>query len=194
MSKKKKAKGIQDIVDDIDKLCDEEVFKIIRIAYGKRKGNINGAFPYRIDPKLIDLVINRLCNMIFEFASKGKWKKKPPIPFKPLLQMLEFAEKDIDAIYKNAVKKIGFSSRIINPEKKWRDSALKYFDENRDKFKAIRREYLLDKSLYTLNSGKEKRDFKAGLFTKVVEDPFQDFYTISGRRILEDYKKSKKEA
>jgi len=60
---------LQNIVDEIDQRCDDEILRILFIAYAKKTGKISGAIPYRIDPQLIDLIIDRLTELIFILLS-----------------------------------------------------------------------------------------------------------------------------
>jgi hypothetical protein len=183
--------GIQDVVDEINERCSKEVIKVLCIAYEKREGNISRSFPYRIEPKLLDLVIDRLADIIFELSSKNK-RKKRPIPIEPLYPMLEMAEKEIKEVYDDIIKGIGLNAPIDKIDKERKKKALEYFDTNKNRFKAIQRKYLENLGDYTLAGGKEWRDFCGKIFLHLAEDYFGEYnFTIGARPLYEKFKKLK---
>lgn len=103
---------------------------------------------------------------------------------KEVKDMVEKSLPEVIEIF-SSIKKIGFTGRLIDSEKKWMNSALERFDDSKKDWKYIKREFLEDKKLYFLNEGKEKRDFIGRLLKKIVEDQglgkfgAQDLYAAS---------------
>jgi len=95
---------------------------------------------------------------------------------------------EIEIIY-SAIKKIGFSSKIVDAEKKWKKAALDCFTEteSKNKFKYIKFEYLEDDSLYFFSGGKELRDFEGRILQKIIEGyELGDFGRSDLRRLYKD--------
>lgn len=76
---------------------------------------------------------------------------------------------EIKEIY-SAIKNIGFSSRIVDAEKKWKTAALNRFDDSKKGFEFIKREYLEDDDIYRFTSGQERRDFEGKVLQIILRD------------------------
>jgi len=88
---------------------------------------------------------------------------------KEVKDMVEKSLPEVIEVF-SSIKKIGFTGRLVDSEKKWMNSALERFDDSKKGWEYIKREFLEDKKLYWLNQTKEKRDFIGVLLKKIVED------------------------
>ena len=49
-------------------------------------------------------------------------------------------EKEVEELY-TAIKRIGFSGRIVDAQDKWKKAAIDFYDQNKHLFEAIKRDY-----------------------------------------------------
>lgn len=169
----------------------DPLYRILESAKSWGADYLSGSTPYNFDKKTADRIIDDLAKLVCALSSKGK--HKPPIPTEAIYPALTIIDREVNDIYENAVKKIGFSSRLIDAEAKWKNAALKYFDENSERFEAIQREYLDDDDLYKLNSGKEKRDFFCRLYESCLKPLFKNYpFSIRSRSIYKAFREYKK--
>ena len=96
-------------------------------------------------------------------------KKEPEGMIEAKNLILPFCKDEADIIW-TAVLKVGFSSRIPDGHKQRKKAALRFFDENKKNFKAIKRSYLEDDQLYLDSGGQEKRRFMSKLYKNVFDD------------------------
>ena len=154
----------------------EIIGDIILIAQARQKGIVKNKYSYNLRPIEYDLIIDDMADFFLKFglnlwraAKQPKRKKKEKVFPEEGISVLEKALPEIEEIY-FAVKVVGFSSRLVDAESKWRSAALKRYDDSRRGYKFIKREYLEDEGIYRLTAGQEKRDFEGKLLQKVIKD------------------------
>jgi hypothetical protein len=106
----------------------------------------------------------------------------------PDIAALEEAEREIITIFK-AVKAVGFSVVLVDPEPKWKKAALEEFDKNAP-FKFIRRPDLEDDKVYSLAGSNERRDFIAAILQKVARRVWGRSF-IPAYRLYQEVRKKK---
>jgi hypothetical protein len=123
-------------------------------------------------------------NKLTEVFSKNGYKIEDQA-----VKLINEAREEIEIIYE-AIKSVGFSGRLSDPEKKWRAAALNQFRKSRDKFNYIKEEYLEDNNLYLFDSSQAKRDFIGRILKLVTED--NNIPSIGARRLYEIYKSTRR--
>jgi len=187
-------------VDPID-AANKKITEIISFARDRRRnGIIEGV--NRIDHFVmlglfgweVKYIVEILADLYVD-ATKNDPRNKRAIAFfkkrKDLYDKVDIKEaiNEIDKIY-TEIKAVGLSRKEIDHEKKWRNAALARFDDTKKEWKYIKRKFLDNHSLYSLNGGQEKRDFQARLLQKISEDQGVPSFGIN--RMNRIIKKSKK--
>ncbi|MHA2475340.1 MAG: hypothetical protein ACXAES_19145 [Promethearchaeota archaeon] len=111
------------------------------------------------------MVVLKLANLTIDHHKKKDLYKTLKEAFDPLFKIIK---PEMERIWP-AIKKVGFSGRLVDAEAKWKNAALECFDDSKKGFEAIKREDLEDESLYFFTVGKEKRDFESRLLKKIIE-------------------------
>jgi hypothetical protein len=104
-----------------------------------------------------------------------------------VVNLINEAKPEIERIYK-AIKKVGFTKKIINAEEQWRDAALKELNKDKGSFGLIKDEHLSDKKMYCFAGGQERRDFIKSLLPKIIEPRYTK---ISKSKLYHVYKSLK---
>jgi len=169
---------------------DKIINDIFLIAAARRQG-IGGNHTYNFPAGLADRIIDDLADLLMTVLDTYKPPKRKKKPSYKIITIIRDAHKEIDIIF-SAIKKVGFSSNIINPDKEWRDAALEEYDNNPDNFKYLKREHLIkDKNLYALTGGQEKRDFESKLFQIIIREHGWGKY--GGQRLRDLRKKTQED-
>jgi hypothetical protein len=161
VEEKGKPKGSR-LVDAIVEGRWKTIEAILFAAYLEREGVLE------ITPRPVfdDVaIIHTLAQMIWHLEAKIRPKKNLTSEGR---KMLKEAYEEIEDIW-SAVKRVGFSGRIVDPEPKWKAAALKRFDKSTG-FRFLERRYLDDNELYRFTEGQEKRDFIGKLASKILRD------------------------
>ena len=173
----------------------ELIEPVIQYAFFQRKEKGRLWFLENPNEPIEHTIIKILSDLVLKSFLRRKKQKKgiPPIDrMSEIVDLFKVADPEIRSIY-SAIKEIGFSVKLTDPEEKWRTASLKRFDDSRTGFQLIRREYLEDKALYILTTGKERRDFEGRLLKKIVKDYLGiDSGIDSLRSILKGMKTDKK--
>jgi hypothetical protein len=112
-------------------------------------------------------------------ASDLEQRGEPPQSNKEFPEVEDLIAKAIPEIERilSAMRSVGFSRKYYNQreeqiEDKWKDEALDCFDDNKEEFSLIKREYLEDDLglFYSLAKTQEPRDFRGILLQKIIQD------------------------
>ena len=124
----------------------------------------------------LDFIPNSKNDQIFLLTDVEKFEKEYPelkngkkIISYEVLKLMENAKPELDTIF-GAIKRIGFSARVIEPEPKWKAAALIQFDLEPEKYSCIKRSFLENISLYAFSDGQNKRDFYGRILQLIIED------------------------
>jgi hypothetical protein len=109
----------------------------------------------------------------------------PHFPSLGCCMAIEEAMPEIQDIF-SAIKRIGFSGRLPEPEIAWKEAALKRFDDSKKGYESIKREFLEDDDIYRFTGGQEKRDFEAKLLLKIIRD--RDLGNYGEQKLREFYR------
>lgn len=119
-------------------------------------------------------IIEILADMVIEmgFAS-GMIEKE--IPEEDIKWICSAALEEIEEIYHGSIKLIGApgskkAEKYSDLKEKYKRKALKYFDENYNKFGFIKRKFLENEDLFEFSERQEKRDFRIRLLGEVIND------------------------
>ena len=86
-----------------------------------------------------------------------------------LTDLIRKAAPELESLHA-AVKKGGYNIPEPNPEERYKERALKKFQEKGRSFIFVKKQYLEDKNVYLFGGGQEKRDFIGKVLQKIVED------------------------
>ncbi len=125
-------------IDELEEKKQKALESVLTLALAKRAGIIESRpLGYNFEPGFTDLIIDSLADMVIAYgAKKALHRLNLSEALKPLMRSVE---PEIKKIY-SAVKSIGFSCRIVDPERKWKREALKTFDDSKKGFEVIKRE------------------------------------------------------
>jgi hypothetical protein len=164
--KKQDDKSLDELADEIEERKQKILNAILLFRYAKRENidlGMESPLAYKFEPGFADYIINSLADLYINAKIKPKKKVHPVI-----VPVLKTALPEIEKVY-SAIKQVGFTYRV--GEADWRQAALDCFDNNKQGFRAIKREYLKDTSLYeSLRGGKEREDFIGGMLQKIIND------------------------
>jgi len=189
--KQQKGRKLLETIDEIKSKEQKALEYVLFLALAKKRGIIESrSLSYNFEPGFADLMINSLADMVITHSVKINKKaiNRAKLP-KTLLPLFRIVKPEIDKIY-GAVKNIGFSSGLIDAERKWKGAALEAFDDSVKGFEAIKREYLEDDDIYFFSGGQERRDFEGKILQKIIRGNGLGVY---GAQFLRDLYKAIKD-
>ena len=107
----------------------------------------------------------------FEEPSINLFHLKPQIDpeQQKLFELMKKVRPEIEILY-NALKAVGFSGRLVDAERKWKNAVLTEYEKNLSYFQYIKREHLEDNSVYEFTETKARRDFIGKIIQKVISE------------------------
>ena len=119
------------------------------------------------------LIINSLVDSLFELSDAMAFEKEHATGQEDktdseIIDLIKAVKPELEKMYK-AIKKVGFSGRLPDAEDQWRQAALNMLQRNKKEFTLLTKEDLMDKEIYVLTSGQERRDFVGKTLRKIVE-------------------------
>ena len=76
---------------------------------------------------------------------------------------------EIETIY-SAIKNIGFTDNDPDKDKKWKQLAIRRYEQNPEQFEYIKKEFLEDKGVYAFTGSQSKRDFFGKMLQQIIKD------------------------
>jgi hypothetical protein len=147
----------------------EPILPILEWAYFKRLApDLVGGEPQTPEEKIIALLADLIISLNFEAIPIDEKQK----------EYITMALPEIQKIYLAMKKEVGFSGHG-NKESLLHPTVLRYFDEHRNEFFAIKREDLDHKPLFKLTGGQEKRDFHIKLLRQMLYRQFGEIITFA---------------
>lgn len=175
----------KDLRGELQKLKDE-----MQVIDKNNEDIDHRSWSYFIKPKNdteMAKVISYLKNAKFKLKDINKYEnnlKEEQEITSQVIKLINEVRKEVEQIY-SAVKSVGFSSKLFDPEKRWKKAALSEWQDKKEDFKYIKEAFLQDDNLYEFNSSQERRDFISGLLKKLIED--NGMGEIGARRLYEFY-------
>jgi hypothetical protein len=135
-------------------------------AYFRKTGLIE--MDYDRDNDSPQITIDLLADIIISLHYGRKIKKKSPFFY--FEDLIREAICEIDKVF-TIIKENKPSSFEKSEQKKLREIALEYYDENLKHFNLIKRDFLQDFWVYSFRAGQASEDFEGKLLQKIVAEP-----------------------
>ena len=79
------------------------------------------------------------------------------------------SKNEIETIY-SAIKNIGLTDNEPDKDKKWKQLAIRRYEQNPEQFEYIKKEFLEDKGVYAFTGSQSKRDFFGKMLQYIIKD------------------------
>jgi hypothetical protein len=116
----------------------------------------------------VEKIINFLASSLYKSEDVSTLKNSIAIQRdSKIIKIIKAVKPELESVY-SAIREVGFSSELQEPEERWKKAALKRIKQNRSFFKILTEKDLTDKKIYRLNGGQERRDFIGNILKQIV--------------------------